>query len=120
VTRANVAVTTAANDATIADIDPDFAHSWYSIAPQSALPIITGPVIIDGYTQPGASANTNSVESLLGLNAVLRIELDGTSAGAGADGLKLSTGSSGSTFQGLVVNRFTGSGIEFVFLRTAT
>ena len=28
-----------------------------------ALPIITGPVIIDGYTQPGASVNTNSVES---------------------------------------------------------
>jgi hypothetical protein len=81
----------------------------------AALPAITGPVIIDGYTQPGASVNTNSVESKLGLNAVLRIELDGTSAGAAADGLTLSGGSSGSTLRGLVVNRFTRAGVYLVF-----
>ena len=54
-----------------------------------ALPSITGPVIIDGYTQPGSSANTNSVESLLGSNAVLQVELDGTSAGEGVVGLTI-------------------------------
>src|SRR5205085_2709145 len=37
----------------------------------SALPVVTDPVIIDGYTQPGASMNTLAV----GDNAVLTIEL---------------------------------------------
>ncbi len=83
-----------------------------TIAPTSALPTITGSVIIDGYTQPGTSINTNSVESLLGLNTVLRIELDGTSAGS-VDGLTIS-GGGGSTIRGLVVNRFTGHGINLV------
>ena len=75
------------------------------------LPIITGPVIIDGYTQPGASVNTNSVESMLGLNTVLKIELDGTSAGGESDGLRIFSGG-GSTIRGLVINRFTGRGIH--------
>ena len=42
------------------------------------LPKITDPVIIDGYTQPGASPNTNGQG--LGSNAVLKIELDGSNA----------------------------------------
>ena len=50
----------------------------HTIQPLSALPTITDPVIIDGYTQPGASPNTNGPG--LGSNAVLKIELDGTSA----------------------------------------
>ena len=37
------------------------------------LPPITDPVVIDGYTQPGASANTLAV----GNNAVLRVQVDG-------------------------------------------
>ncbi len=52
----------------------------HTLTPASALPAITGPVTIDGYTQAGSSANTNSTS--LGLNTVLAIELDGTSAGA--------------------------------------
>ncbi|MDQ3413731.1 MAG: right-handed parallel beta-helix repeat-containing protein, partial [Verrucomicrobiota bacterium] len=84
----------------------------HTITPASALTTITDPVIIDGYTQPGASANTNSVESMLGLNMVLQIELDGTSAGNGADGLLLASGSGGSTIRGLIVNRFVGNGIH--------
>src|SRR5207244_11009639 len=44
-------------------------------------------------------------------NATVVIELDGTSAGAGANGLTLGAGSSGSMVQGLVVNRFKGNGI---------
>src|SRR5262249_29527709 len=59
----------------------------------------------DGYTQQGASANTLPA----GDDAVLMIELDGTSAGASADGLTLTAG--GSTVRGLVINRFGGSGI---------
>ena len=50
-----------------------------TISPLTALPTITDPVIIDGYTQPGASANTLAV----GDNAVLLIELNGANAGIG-------------------------------------
>ena len=77
----------------------------HTIAPQSALPVITEPVVIDGYTQTGASVNTQAN----GSNAVLVVELDGTQAGAGAAGLSLQ--SAGSTVRGLVVNRFDGDGI---------
>jgi len=80
----------------------------HTISPGSALPIITDPVIIDGYTQPGASANTNPIAS--GSNAVLKIILDGTSAGAGVDGLSITAGSS--TVKGLVINQFGDDGIE--------
>ena len=45
----------------------------HTIKPTSALPAITNPVIIDGYTQAGTSANTLAD----GDNAVLEIELDG-------------------------------------------
>ena len=86
-----------------------------TIQPTSALPTITDPVVIDGYTQPGASQNTNSVASGLGLNTVLKIELDGTNAGAGVDGLRIAAGSS--TVRGLVINQFSGDfghGIELV------
>ncbi|SRR6266496_5297828 len=39
----------------------------------SALPQITDPVLINGYTQPGSSSNTLST----GDNAVILIEIDG-------------------------------------------
>src|SRR5205814_10319166 len=71
----------------------------------SQLPTITGPVVIDGCSQPGASTNTLAT----GNNAELLIELDGSSAGAGADGLVLS--GSHITIRGLVINRFSGNGI---------
>ena len=34
----------------------------HTIVPFPALPTITDPVIIDGYTQPGSAANTQAVE----------------------------------------------------------
>ncbi len=78
-----------------------------TIQPLSALPTIADPVIIDGYTQPTAAANTNG--PWLGSNAVLRIELDGTLLGDGGVGLAISAG--GSTVRGLVINRFGAYGI---------
>lgn len=42
----------------------------------TALPDITGPVVIDGYTQPGASRNTQAI----GSNAVRCIIVDGSNA----------------------------------------
>ena len=79
-----------------------------TIAPTSALPDITDPVIIDGYTQPGSSVNT----LIAGDNAVLLIELDGTNAGANVDGLRLFANNS--IVRGLAINRFSRSGIVLV------
>jgi CSLREA domain-containing protein len=50
----------------------------HTITPVSALPAITEAVTIDGYTQPGASPNTNAFPGPL--NAVLKIELDNTNS----------------------------------------
>ena len=77
----------------------------HTIAPTSALPTITDPVIIDGYTQRGASPNTLAV----GDNAILLIELNGANAGIGVTGLTIAAGSS--TVRGLVINRFGGNGV---------
>ncbi len=75
-----------------------------TISPASPLPDITAAVTIDGYTQPGATANTSATSD----NAVLRIELDGTGAGP-FDGLNVI--GARSVVKGLVINRFSGSGI---------
>ncbi len=71
-----------------------------TIAPASALPLVTSPVLIDGYTQPGASANTNAQGAL---NTVLKIVLSGSGI-PGTQGLFLTTGGDGSTIRGLVLN----------------
>jgi hypothetical protein len=71
----------------------------FSIKPLSALPTISDTLVLDGYTQPGASPNTMAV----GDNAVLKIVLDGSVAGA-VDGLVIGVGNS--TVRGLVINNF--------------
>jgi hypothetical protein len=67
----------------------------------TGLPIITNPVIIDGYTQPGASPNTLGG----GDNAVLEIELNGANAGA-SSGVGLVLDATNCTVEGLVINGF--------------
>src|SRR5262245_32065056 len=47
-----------------------------TITPASALPTVTDPVTIDGYTQAGSSANTHPFGQ--GLDTVLTIELVGS------------------------------------------
>jgi hypothetical protein len=71
----------------------------HTIGPASPLPTITDPVIIDGYSQPGASPNTDPA----GFNGSLLIELNGENAGP-SSGLRIAAGSS--TVRGLVINRF--------------
>ena len=78
----------------------------HTIQPSSALPTITAPVLIDGYTQPGASPNTNGPG--LGLNTILKIEIDGTNAGASTIGLETFVGDN--TIRGLAINRFGSTG----------
>jgi len=71
------------------DIAPPGVHT---IQPSSPLPAIIDTVIIDGTTQPGFAGTPV-------------IEIDGSAAGAPANGLTLSDHLS-STIRGLVINRF--------------
>jgi hypothetical protein len=72
-----------------------------TISLTSPLPPITSPVLIDGTSQPGYGACPDAP----------LIELDGTSAGAGVNGLEIVGGADGSTIQGLAINRFAVHGI---------
>src|SRR5205807_1608274 len=84
----------------------------HTISPTSVLPGISDAVIIDGYTQPGASPNTNPLTlgaGAVGSNAVILVELNGSSAGLTSDGLTVSAPNS--TVRGLAINRFGNDGI---------
>lgn len=72
-----------------------------------ALPTITEPVIIDGYTQAGASPNTRAV----GDDAKLTIELNGANAGSNAAGLFIGGAAGNCVIKGLVINNFSTRGI---------
>ena len=69
----------------------------HTISPGSGLPTIIAPVIIDGTSEPDFAGTPI-------------VELDGTSAGVGVDGLNIIAGSS--TVKGLVINRFSQDGIS--------
>jgi hypothetical protein len=69
-----------------------------TIQPQSALPVITNAVLIDGTTQPGFTGSP-------------LIVLNGSKAGTGVTGLTISAGYS--TVQALVINGFTADGVAF-------
>ncbi len=75
----------------------------FTIVPTSALPTITHPVLIDGYSQPGASPNTQADSD----NATLMIDLGQSTSYY--DGLDI--GASGCTVQGLAINGFN-NGIQ--------
>jgi len=78
----------------------------HTISPTSALPTMTEAVVLDGYTQPGASPNTQPN----GDDAVLLIEIDGSNTGSATKGIVLD--GDNCTVRGLVVNRFGSTGIE--------
>ncbi len=80
----------------------------------SALPQLVEPVVIDGYTQPGASVNT----LVNGDNAVLKIELDGSALSNNASGLDVRSGASGSTIRGLAINGFGNNGRGIIVLNS--
>ncbi|MBE7435913.1 MAG: S8 family serine peptidase [Anaerolineales bacterium] len=69
----------------------------HTIRPTSALPKITDVVIINGASEPDFAGTPI-------------IELDGSLAGAGINGLTIEAGNS--TIRGLVINRFSGDGIR--------
>jgi titin len=97
----------------------DTATGVATIAPLSALPVISNAVIIDGYSQAGASPNTLAA----GDNAVLKVELNGareplnltpgisSNGNVAYDGIGLSISGGGSTVRGLAINGFSVGGI---------
>ncbi len=71
----------------------------HTISLDSALPVITEIVILDGWSEPDFAGDPV-------------IRLDGASAGAGVDGLTFASTSDGSVVQGLMITRFTRHGIQ--------
>ena len=90
-----------ANSAGGADlIEFDIAGAGpHAITPITPLPDITGPTTIDGTTEPDWTPTE------------LAVEVDGSVA-AGQRGLRLETGSAGSTIRGLAVDNWDDDGIE--------
>jgi hypothetical protein len=85
----------------------------HRIQPLTDLPAIVQPnTLVDGYTQPGTSVNTDP----LATNAVLLIEINGSNYTVGdgittGTGLTLGSGSTGSTIRGLIINEWLFRGI---------
>ena len=77
----------------------------HTIQPTAMMPRILEAVVIDGYTQPGASPNTRAI----GEDAILLIEIDGSLMPPNGDLFELPNG--GTTMRGLVINRVLGTAI---------
>jgi hypothetical protein len=80
----------------------------HTVTLASPLPVIVDRVVINGYTQPGASANTLSD----GDDAVLLVEIDG----AGLSGYGLELQGPPSTIRGLVIHGFPDGGGAAILL----
>ncbi len=77
----------------------------HTITPLTALPAITQSLTIDGYTQSGASPNSNPFGQPW--NGVILIEIDGENLGANNAGLSFSAGQA--VVRGLAINRCLGN-----------
>jgi sugar lactone lactonase YvrE len=77
----------------------------HTISPLSALPAITTSVVIDATTIAGYTSNP-------------LIELNGSSAGMGSDGLVIAANATGTVIKGLDIHNFSGVGVE-VFANNA-
>jgi hypothetical protein len=84
----------------------------FSIHLLSPLPTISNPVSIDGYSEAGAQLNSTGTDGEQTDIAVLMIQLDGSGAGAGANGLTIAA--VGSIVDGLIITGFSGAGISLV------
>lgn len=94
----------------LAVTDPGFqsASGHWLIEVGNSLPLIEEPVIIDGYSQPGASPNTRTPEQG-GLDGVLKIELRPSGSSASQPGLGVSPNNfaqAASVIRGLAISRF--------------
>ncbi len=67
----------------------------------TALPTITNPVVIDGWSEPDYAGSPV-------------VEINGGNLGSSVPGFVLDSASSGSTIRGLTINRFTSHGIDIL------
>ena len=93
----NAANALAGTDAIHFDIPGTGPHTIQPGAPTFQLPEVTDPVVIDGYTQPGASPNTNAPDE--GTNAVWMVEIDASNT----NGVGLDISAGNSTVRGLSI-----------------
>jgi hypothetical protein len=103
------------NAATAATNTIDFALTGtgpFIISPATVLPTITQGVLIDGYSQSGASPNTLATSD----NAVFQVILDGSTSSV-ATGLVAN--GTGITIQGLVLQGFSTAAVTLENSRTA-
>jgi hypothetical protein len=92
-------------DISIAGNDCDFQTGVCTIQPTSPLPALyDAGTTINGYTQPGAAKATATTP------ATLKIVIRGSSAGAGADGLTIT--SANNVIKGLVIRGFSSNGVH--------
>ena len=75
-----------------------------TLQPLSQLPAFTSPALVLATNADGSNCNT--------WPPTIGVELNGTSAGTGVDGLRFAAGSSGSQVSGLAINRFSQDGID--------
>lgn len=85
-------------------------QNGYTITPVTSLPQISDTVIIDGYTQPGAQANTASAPNPL--NGRLLIEINGNDQFIHM--IDFIAGSDGSRVSGLTLNRTQSNAIRII------
>jgi len=74
-----------------------------SVSTQTALPPITDPLVIDGYTQPGAKPNALTA----GDNAVILVQLDGMGISANVSRAGLTIQASQCLIRGLSITNFS-------------
>ncbi len=109
-TRANATPAADSIEFSIPGSDPSFvtASGHWRIQVATALPLIEQQVLIDGYTQPGAQANTQSPDEG-GSNAQLKIEVQPANPGDMLTGFEISLNffsQPASVIRGLAINRF--------------
>ncbi len=93
-------------DIPTSDLGYNSSTGVWTIEPASQLPtILSNAVIINGYSQPGSSQNTETTSD----NAVINIAIDGTNA-TGANGLVVAT--QNSQIKGLDIEDFPRDGVQ--------
>ncbi len=97
--------TTAGTDTISFNIPDALVSGAHTIKPTTALPTLTGTVIIDGTTEP---------DYVLGRPV---IEIDGSLTGSGVSGLVVGAGAGGSTIRGLAINSFNSSDGYGIYLQ---
>lgn len=81
------------------------ATAHWRFTPATELRYATRDLTIDGYTQPGASPNTNTPDDG-GSNAVLKIEIMGPGVAAQSTALRQLDSGAALTLRGVAINRF--------------